>query len=39
MILVGAGVLDVAGLLAAVADTLGGGLGGAVARQVADLTT
>lgn len=36
--LVGASVLDVAGLLAAVADTLGGGLGRAVTRQVADLT-
>ena len=36
--LVGAGALDVAGLLAAVADTLRGGLLGAVAGQVTDLT-
>ena len=36
--LVGASVLDVAGLLAAVADTLGSGLGRAVSRQVTDLT-
>lgn len=37
--LVGARGLDVAGLLALVADTLVGGLGGAVARKVADLAT
>jgi hypothetical protein len=36
--LVGAGALDVAGLLAAVADTLSGSLLGAVAGQVTDLT-
>ena len=36
--LVGASVLDVAGLLAAVANALRSGLGGAVAGQVADLT-
>jgi hypothetical protein len=35
--LVGAGRLDVAGLLALVADTLAVGFGGAVARDVADL--
>ncbi|KAF2156175.1 hypothetical protein K461DRAFT_91738 [Myriangium duriaei CBS 260.36] len=37
--LVGAGSLDVAGLLALVADALAAGLGGAVAAQVTDLTT
>jgi hypothetical protein len=37
--LVGASALDVAGLLAAVANTLGGSLLGAVARQMTDLTT
>ena len=36
--LVGAGVLDVTRLLAAVADTLGSGLGRAVSRKVTDLT-
>ncbi|KAF1979220.1 hypothetical protein BU23DRAFT_549239 [Bimuria novae-zelandiae CBS 107.79] len=36
--LVRARILDVTRLLAAVADALGGGLGGAVSRQVADLT-
>lgn len=35
--LVGASALDVAGLLAAVADALRGGLLGAVTRQVTDL--
>lgn len=35
--LVGAGALNVAGLLAAVADTLSGGLLGAVTGQVTDL--
>jgi hypothetical protein len=35
--LVGAGVLDVTRLLAAVADTLGSGLGRAVSRKVTDL--
>lgn len=37
--LVGAGGLNVAGLLALVADTLTTGLGGAVAGDVANLTT
>jgi hypothetical protein len=37
--LVGASILDVARLLAAVANTLGRGLGRAVARQVANLST
>jgi hypothetical protein len=37
--LVGASALNVAGLLAAVADTLSGGLLGAVARQMTNLTT
>ena len=36
--LVGASVLDMTRLLAALADTLGSGLGGAVARKVTDLT-
>ena len=37
--LVGAGGLDVAGLLALVADTVVADLGGAVAGKVTDLTT
>ena len=37
MRLLGAGGLDVAGLLAAVADTLAGSLLGAVAGQMTDL--
>lgn len=37
--LVGAGSLDMAGLLAAVADTLSGGLSWALARQMANLAT
>jgi hypothetical protein len=37
--LVGASVLDVAGLLAAIADTLGGSLGGTISGKMADFTT